>query len=259
MTRLKRIFLGLVTTFPLVNLPVAASANSDPVDTSTPPSTVNTERVDDSNELTPPLFFDSTDLISHLSNSPSAFSSSEQGLPRYLSLNSLPVHYTRAVMNGFNIPGTDDGRTVRFDLIPTLMLNNAAWERTTDAALRTDVSGYVNLTTFDPFSQPGLSLTAAGGAGQQNIGNDLTHELGARVSWSGEHIGFYVFQSQNRIDLIRDYRTYNLGNNDDGELLVHELGFGNNLINNRSDSDGFHLEYRIGIKQHTIGYTELRD
>jgi len=188
--------------------------------------------------------FPDQNLADSLGRVPGLAIERDQGQARYINFRGAPFRYTALAIDGLSIPGAENGRVPRFDSFPSVITSRIDANKAIMADMPGDaVSGYINISTFDPFAQSGWAVSADVGFGNQQLGDGDIEKLALRTSWSNERVGFSVFASENSREQTTDNREYNLSR-ENGELLVNELDFRNYKVTREDRAYGGRLEFR---------------
>ncbi len=188
--------------------------------------------------------FPDQNLADSLGRLPGLAIERDQGQARYINFRGAPFRYTKIAIDGIDVPGAENGRTPRFDSFPSAITSRIEANKAIMPNMPGEaVAGYINIETFDPFSQDGLSLAADIGTGKQELGDGDVSKYSFRTSWSGDHFGMVAYASHNEREQITDNREYDL-DNDNGTLGVNTLEFRNYKVKREDSAHGAKFEYR---------------
>lgn len=189
--------------------------------------------------------FPDQNLADSLGRLPGIAIERDQGQARFINFRGAPFRWTAIAFDGIDVLGAENGRIPRFDSFPSVITSAVeAHKAITPDMPGEAVSGFVNIRTFNPFDREGLSVSAEAGMGEQELGGGEIGKYNARLSWSGEDVGFAVFASHNSREQITDNRELDLSMDASGTLTVNELDFRNYIVEREDNAYGGHLEFR---------------
>ncbi|WP_250459096.1 TonB-dependent receptor [Microbulbifer litoralis] len=188
--------------------------------------------------------FPDQNLADSLGRVPGLAIERDQGQARYINFRGAPFRYTALAIDGLSIPGAENGRVPRFDSFPSVITSRIDANKAIMPNMPGEaVSGYINISTFDPFAQRGWALSTDVGMGNQELGDGDIEKLALRTSWSNDNFGFSLFSSENSREQITDNREYDLDRNG-GELSVNELDFRSYKVTREDRAYGGRFEFR---------------
>lgn len=188
--------------------------------------------------------FPDQNLADSLGRVPGLAIERDQGQARYINFRGAPFRYTSLAIDGLSIPGAENGRVPRFDSFPAVITRRIDANKAIMPSMPGDaVSGYINISTFDPFAKEGWAFSSDLGMGNQQLGSGDIEKLALRTSWSNETAGFSLFASENSREQITDNREYDL-ELVDGEVLVNELDFRSYKVTREDHAYGGRFELR---------------
>lgn len=189
--------------------------------------------------------FPDQNLADSLGRLPGLAIERDQGQARYINFRGAPFRYTKIAIDGIDVPGAENGRTPRFDSFPSAITSRIEANKAIMPNMPGEaVAGYINIGTFDPFSQDGFGAALDLGTGKQDLGDGDVSKYSLRGSWSDERFGVVAYASHNEREQITDNREYDLEYTGAGELQVNELQFRNYKVNREDSARGAKLEYR---------------
>src|SRR5690606_2308934 len=101
--------------------------------------------------------FPDQNLADSLGRLPGLAIERDQGQARYINFRGAPCRYTKIAIDGIDVPGAENGRTPRFDSFPSAITSRIEANKAIMPNMPGEaVAGYINIGTFDPFSQDGL-------------------------------------------------------------------------------------------------------
>ncbi|WP_288131207.1 TonB-dependent receptor [Microbulbifer sp.] len=189
--------------------------------------------------------FPDQNLADSLGRVPGLAIERDQGQARYINFRGAPFRYTSLAIDGLSIPGAENGRVPRFDSFPSVITSRIDANKAIMPNMPGEaVSGYINISTFDPFAQSGWAVSTDVGLGNQQLGDGDIEKLALRTSWSGDNFGFSLFTSENRREQTTDNREYGIERDGNGELLVNELDFRSYKVTREDRAHGGRFEFR---------------
>ncbi|WP_226663561.1 TonB-dependent receptor [Microbulbifer aggregans] len=188
--------------------------------------------------------FPDQNLADSLGRVPGLAIERDQGQARYINFRGAPFRYTSLAIDGLSIPGAENGRVPRFDSFPSVITSRIDANKAVMPDMPGEaVSGYINISTFDPFAQDGSATSLDIGVGTQELGDGDIEKFSFRTSWSNENYGFSLFASENSREQTTDNREYDL-DLVDGEVQVNELDFRSYKVTREDRAYGGRFEYR---------------
>ena len=189
--------------------------------------------------------FPDQNLADSLGRLPGLAIERDQGQARYINFRGAPFRYTKIALDGIDVPGAENGRPPRFDSFPSAITSRIEANKAIMPNMPGEaVAGYINIGTYDPFTQPGFGAALDLGTGEQKLGGGDISKQSLRLSWSNDRFGVVAFTSHNERDQITDNREYDLGYTDTGELQVNTLDFRSYKVKREDSAWGGKLEYR---------------
>ncbi|HEY8568760.1 TonB-dependent receptor [Microbulbifer sp.] len=189
--------------------------------------------------------FPDQNLADSLGRVPGLAIERDQGQARYINFRGAPFRYTSLAIDGLSIPGAENGRVPRFDSFPSVITSRIDANKAIMADMPGDaVSGYINISTFDPFAKSGWAASTDLGMGNQELGDGDIEKSAFRTSWSGDNFGFSLFASENSREQTTDNREYDIERGENGELLVNELDFRSYKVTREDRAYGGRFEFR---------------
>ena len=170
--------------------------------------------------------FPDQNLADSLGRLPGVAIERDQGQARYINFRGAPFRYTAIAFDGIDVPGAENGRIPRFDSFPSVITSAVEANKAITPDMPGEaVSGYINVKTFNPFDADGFSASLEAGYGEQELGGGPVDRYNARVSYSNDKFGVVVFGSKNRRVQNTDNREFDLGLDENKDLIVNELDF----------------------------------
>ncbi|QKX17275.1 TonB-dependent receptor [Microbulbifer sp. YPW1] len=189
--------------------------------------------------------FPDQNLADSLGRVPGLAIERDQGQARYINFRGAPFRYTALAIDGLSIPGAENGRVPRFDSFPSVITSRIDANKAIMPNMPGEaVSGYINISTFDPFAKEGWAFSGDVGMGNQQLGDGDIEKLGLRTSWSNDIFGFSLFTSENSREQTTDNREYDIERETSGELLVNELDFRSYKVTREDRAYGGRFEFR---------------
>ncbi|WP_428819104.1 TonB-dependent receptor [Microbulbifer sp. MCCC 1A16149] len=189
--------------------------------------------------------FPDQNLADSLGRVPGLAIERDQGQARYINFRGAPFRYTALAIDGLSIPGAENGRVPRFDSFPSVITSRIDANKAIMPNMPGEaVSGYINISTFDPFAKEGWAFSGDVGMGNQQLGDGDIEKLGLRTSWSNDNFGFSLFTSENSREQTTDNREYDIERDTSGELLVNELDFRSYKVTREDRAYGGRFEFR---------------
>jgi len=189
--------------------------------------------------------FPDQNIADSLSRLPGIAVERDQGQARFLNLRGAPFRWTSIAFDGIDVPGAENGRIPRFDSFPSTITSRITVNKAILPSMPGEsVAGFVNIETFKPFDVEGASVALDVGRGEQDLGGGDVERNSIRASWSGNQFGVVGFYSDNKREQITDNREYDLGQDEDGDLIARTLDFRNYQVTREDRAWGGRLEYR---------------
>ncbi len=191
--------------------------------------------------------FPDQSLAESLARVPALAVERDQGQARYVNFRGAPSRYTALSFNGLQLPGAENGRTPRFDSFPSVITRKITANKAIMPNMPGEaVSGYIDIETFDPFSQEGFATSLDMGMGEQKLGGGEIEHQSARLSWSNNNWGVLGYYSHNSREQVTDNREMDLElDAASGQRIAHELDFRSYLVEREDEAYGGRLEYRF--------------
>ena len=191
--------------------------------------------------------FPDQNLADSLARVPGIAVERDQGQARYVNFRGAPFRYTKIAFDGIDVLGAEDGRTPRFDSIPSVITSRVEVNKaiTPDMPGESTI-GFVNIETFKPFDREGLSFAAEAGYGQQELGSVDIDKYNGRLSYSNEQFGVLLFGSHTLRGRITDNREYSYADTDGNGLddSVASMDFRSYRGEREDNAYGGRLEFR---------------
>lgn len=203
--------------------------------------------------------FPDQNLADSLGRMPGLAIERDQGQARYINFRGAPFRYTSLAIDGLTIPGAENGRVPRFDAFPAVITRAIEANKAVTPAMPGEaVSGYINIRTFDPFEHQGWSTSTDIGLGEQMLGDGEVSRYSARMSWSGETLGFSVFGSRNLREQITDNREMDLTLDPaTQDITVNSIDMRNYKVARQDTAWGGRLEHRPEGSMNRYFYSAL--
>lgn len=185
----------------------------------------------------------------------------DQGQARYIQVRGAPNRWTSVSIDGIPQTGVDEGgdsRSYRFDAVPAVLLQQLVVNKSLTPDITAEaITANVDLRTYSPLSDRGLSISGDLGYGFMDLGDGQQRQGSLRVSWSNDTIGAAVGASHYLRDQVTDNREagYDEFGPTDIDIRNYELERSNNglfAVVEAMPTDGLKLFVR-GI------YTEFTD
>ncbi|WP_338445596.1 TonB-dependent receptor [Pelagerythrobacter marensis] len=185
----------------------------------------------------------------------------DQGQARYIQVRGAPNRWTSVSIDGIPQTGVDEGgdsRSYRFDAVPAVLLQQLVVNKSLTPDITAEaITANVDLRTYSPLSDRGLSISGDLGYGFMDLGDGQQRQGSLRVSWSNDTIGAAVGASHYLRDQVTDNREagYDEFGPTDIDIRNYELERSNNglfAVVEAMPTDGLKLYVR-GI------YTEFTD
>jgi TonB-dependent receptor len=190
--------------------------------------------------------FPDQNLADSLARVPGIAVERDQGQARYVNFRGAPFRYTKIAFDGIDVLGAEDGRTPRFDSIPSVITSRVEVNKAITPDMPGDSTiGFVNIETFKPFDRDGLSFAAEAGYGQQELGSVDIDKYNGRLSYSNDQFGILVFGSHNLRGRITDNREYGYEDSDgDGDVGLASIDFRSYRGEREDNAYGGRIEFR---------------
>lgn len=134
----------------------------------------------------------------------------DQGQARYIQVRGAPNRWTSVSIDGIPQTGVDesgDTRAYRFDAIPAVLLSELRINKSLTPDITAEaVTANIDLRTYSPLSQDGLSLTGDVGYGFMDLGDGEQRQASARLGWSDGKWGVVVGGSHYKREQVTDNR-----------------------------------------------------
>lgn len=189
--------------------------------------------------------FPDQNLADSLGRVPGLAIERDQGQARYINFRGAPFRYTAIAFDGIDVIGAEDGRIPRFDAFPSVITSKIEINKAITPDMPGEsVAGFVNINTFNPFDREGLSFSAEGGFGEQELGSVDIEKYNGRLSWSNDQFGALVYASHNLRGRITDNREYELTELPGVGIVPDNLDFRSYRGEREDNAYGGSLEFR---------------
>ena len=189
--------------------------------------------------------FPDQNLADSLGRVPGLAIERDQGQARYINFRGAPFRYTAIAFDGIDVIGAENGRIPRFDAFPSVITSKIEVNKAITPDMPGEaVAGFIDIHTFNPFDRDGLSFSAEGGFGQQELGDVDIEKYNGRISWSNDQWGFLAYGSHNLRGRITDNREYNLTEVPGAGLIPNELDFRSYRGDREDNAYGGMVEFR---------------
>jgi TonB-dependent receptor len=136
----------------------------------------------------------------------------DQGQERYIQVRGAPNRWTSVSIDGITVVSADEGgneRAFRFDAVPAIMLSAIEVNKSLTADLSAEaIVARVNLATYSPFSQAGISAQGDLARGEMELGGGVQQQGALRLGYSNEAWGFVVGASHYGREQVTDNREF---------------------------------------------------
>lgn len=149
-----------------------------------------------------------------LARLPSVAVQRDQGQERYIQVRGAPNRWTSVSIDGVPVIGVDEGgetRAYRFDAIPAVLLSAMAINKSLTADIQAEaIVANIDLRTYSPMSERGLSIQGDLGYGWMSLGGREQRQGSLRLSWSNDVFGVVIGGSHYRRHQTTDNREVGL-------------------------------------------------
>lgn len=134
----------------------------------------------------------------------------DQGQERYIQVRGAPNRWTSVSIDGIPQTGVDesgDTRAYRFDAIPAVLLSELRINKSLTPDVTAEaITANIDLRTYSPLSQPGLSVTGDVGYGFMDLGKGEQRQASLRMGWSDGNWGVVLGGSHYKREQVTDNR-----------------------------------------------------
>ncbi|MDJ0276382.1 TonB-dependent receptor [Sphingomonas sp. 2R-10] len=138
----------------------------------------------------------------------------DQGQERYIQVRGAPNRWTSVSIDNVPVIGVDEGgttRAYRFDAIPAVLLSGLAINKSLTSNLQAEaIVANIDLRTYSPMSEKGLSVQGDLGYGVMGLGSGEQRQGSLRASWSNDVFGVVLGGSHYRRHQVTDNREVGL-------------------------------------------------
>lgn len=149
----------------------------------------------------------SADALSRL---PGVAVQRDQGQARYIQVRGAPNRWTSVSIDGIPQTGVDEGgdtRAYRFDAVPAVLLSEMRINKSLTPDITAEaITANIDLRTYSPLSEDGLSVTGDIGYGFMDLGGGGQRQASLRAGWSNGTWAFALGGSHYQRKQITDNR-----------------------------------------------------
>ena len=172
--------------------------------------------------------FPDENIAAALTRLPGVATQVDQGQPRYIQVRGAPNRWTSVSIDGIPQTGTDEGqagRAFRFDAVPAVILSQLRINKSLTPDITAEaVTANVDLITFSPLEQEGISINGDIGYGFMDLGNGEQRQGSLRASYSEETWGITLGGSHYRREQVTNTNEANY-REVDGVIVPQDFDF----------------------------------